>query len=381
MTHSRVLVVEDHPVSRKMLESMLLKSYEVMSAESGTQAIEIARNKKPDLVLLDIEMPGLDGFQTQEILKKGIIDQATPVIFLTAREDSESREKGLEAGAVDYITKPYDKQELSIKVKNHLALFEARKEIEARNKVMAREMEMASQLQNSLLPQDLPRLDNLSLFAYYKPVSEAGGDFYDVIELPENRIGFVQVDVSGHGVASAMVGAMFKMAFQSFARLTDSTAGLLKVINDEMFKILPDSDFLTVFYGILNVETLALTFTNAGHPKPLLYRSVDGKILELFEGGPLVGAFSGMEYDEETVQMAPGDSVLVFTDGVTEALKLGRSDSDPDYYGEDRLFEVFKNSQGLEDGGALTAIMSDLEAFRGSTAFDDDISLLMVSVN
>lgn len=381
MTHSRVLVVEDHPVSRKMLESMLLKSYEVMSAESGTQAIEIARNKKPDLVLLDIEMPGLDGFQTQEILKKGIIDQATPVIFLTAREDSESREKGLEAGAVDYITKPYDKQELSIKVKNHLALFEARKEIEARNKVMAREMEMASQLQNSLLPQDLPRLDNLSLFAYYKPVSEAGGDFYDVIELPENRIGFVQVDVSGHGVASAMVGAMFKMAFQSFARLTDSTAGLLKVINDEMFKILPDSDFLTVFYGILNVETLALTFTNAGHPKPLLYRSVDGKILELFEGGPLVGAFSGMEYDEETVQMAPGDSVLVFTDGVTEALKLGRSDSDPDYYGEDRLLEVFKNSQGLENGGALTAIMSDLEAFRGSTAFDDDISLLMVSVN
>ena len=381
MSHSRVLVVEDHPASRKMLESMLLKSYEVMSAESGTQAIEIAKNKKPDLVLLDIEMPGLDGFQTQEILKSGIIDQATPVIFLTAREDSKSREKGLEAGAVDYITKPYDKQELSIKVKNHLALFEAHKEIEARNKVMAREMEMASQLQNSLLPQDLPRLDNLSLYAYYKPVSEAGGDFYDVIELPGSRLGFVQVDVSGHGVASAMVGAMFKMAFQSFARLTNSTAGLLKVINDEMFKILPDSDFLTVFYGIINVETLELTFTNAGHPKPLLFKKSNETIMELFEGGPLVGAFNGMDYDEETVQLSPGDSILVFTDGVTEALKPGAPDSPHEYYGEERLLELFGKAQGLENGGVLEAIMADLQAFRGSTAFEDDISLLLVRVN
>mgnify|MGYP000925841010 FL=1 len=381
MSHSRVLVVEDHPLSRKMLESMLMKSYEVMSAESGIQAIEIARNKKPDLVLLDIEMPGLDGFQTQEILKNGIIDQATPVIFLTAREDSESREKGLEAGAVDYITKPYDKQELSIKVKNHLALFEARKEIEARNKIMAREMEMASQLQNSLLPQELPHLDNLSLYAYYKPVSEAGGDFYDVIELPDNRIGFVQVDVSGHGVASAMVGAMFKMAFQSFARLTNSTAGLLKVINDEMFKVLPDSDFLTVFYGIVNISTLELTFTNAGHPKPLLFRNADQSIAELYEGGPLVGAFNGMEYDEETVQLYAGDSVLVFTDGVTEALKLGEPGAPHEYYGESRLLEVFRNSQGQVNGGTLSVIMADLEAFRGSAAFEDDISLLMMSVN
>ena len=333
MSHSRVLVVEDHPASRKMLESMLLKSYEVMSAESGTQAIEIAKNKKPDLVLLDIEMPGLDGFQTQEILKSGIIDQATPVIFLTAREDSKSREKGLEAGAVDYITKPYDKQELSIKVKNHLALFEAHKEIEARNKVMAREMEMASQLQNSLLPQDLPRLDNLSLYAYYKPVSEAGGDFYDIIELPGSRLGFVQVDVSGHGVASAMVGAMFKMAFQSFARLTNSTAGLLKVINDEMFKILPDSDFLTVFYGIINVETLELTFTNAGHPKPLLFKK-SNETISFYQSDLDSYGITSIQSIELTVEamdssswetLVTGDVITLTTDAPRETQALDDS--------------------------------------------------------
>ncbi len=153
MSRSKVLVVEDHPVSRKMLEAMLRKTYQVISAASGKDAISLVQDVKPDLVLLDIEMPDMDGFQTLEILRRGVIDQAVPVIFLTARDDSESRDRGLEAGAVDYLTKPYDKQELSIKVKNHLALYEARKEIETKNRIMAREMEMASQLQKALLPR------------------------------------------------------------------------------------------------------------------------------------------------------------------------------------------------------------------------------------
>ncbi|MFH0958421.1 MAG: response regulator, partial [Pseudomonadota bacterium] len=154
MNRSKVLVVEDHPMSRRILETMLTKNYNVISAASGQEAIEKAQEEPPDLVLLDIEMPGLNGFETLEILKSGIIQPAVPVIFLTALEDSKSRETGLEAGAVDYITKPYDRQELRIKVKNHLALYEARKEIEAKNRVMAREMEMASQLQRSLLPEE-----------------------------------------------------------------------------------------------------------------------------------------------------------------------------------------------------------------------------------
>ncbi|MGC8605213.1 MAG: response regulator, partial [Desulfomonilaceae bacterium] len=258
MSRSRVLVVEDHPLSRRMLETMLKKNYDVISAASGQDAIDRAKTEPPDLVLLDIEMPGLNGFETLEILKSGVIESAVPVIFLTALEDSKSRETGLVAGAVDYITKPYDKQELSIKVKNHLALYEARKVIEARNRVMAREMEMASQLQRSLLPEQFPSHEHIVFSALYKPVSPAGGDFYDVIQLTPLKMGFAEVDVSGHGVASAMVGAMFKMAFQSFARTTDSPAQLLKVINDQMYGVLPDSDFLTVFYGIINLETFEM---------------------------------------------------------------------------------------------------------------------------
>jgi len=377
MSISKVLVVEDHPSSRRMLEAMLRKSYQVISAASGQEAVDLARREGPDLVLLDIEMPGMDGFQTLDVLKGDVIDQAVPVIFLTAREDSESREKGLEAGAVDYITKPYDRQELSIKVKNHLALYEARKEIEARNRIMAREMEMASQLQSSLLPNEFPESDRIVFSVLYKPVSNAGGDFYDVISLPNSSIGFAQVDVSGHGVASAMIGAMFKMAFQSFARATNSPAKLLAVMNDELFRVLPDSDFLTVFYGIINNETLELVFTNGGHPRPFLYRRNLDRIEELGAGGPLIGAFSDMDYEESSVQLSTGDRILVFTDGLTEAAPR----SDPGkFFGLERLRSLFLECRTLPPEAILSRIMADIEAFTGGTTFDDDITLLLVSV-
>lgn len=378
MGNSKILVVEDHPASLKMLVKMLGKKYAVFPAASGLEAVSIASEEKPDLVLLDIEMPGMDGFQTFDILKAEIIDQAVPVIFLTAREDSQSREKGLAAGAVDYITKPYDSQELSIKVKNHLALYEARKEIEARNLVMAKEMEMASQLQNSLLPQHFPPNKNVNFSAVYRPVSTAGGDFYDVIELPDFRIGFAQVDVSGHGVSAAMIGAMFKMAFQSFARITPSPARLLSLLNDSLFQILPESDFLTVFYGIIDTRSHRLIFTNAGHPKPFLYHHDLDTIEELFVGGPLVGAFPNMDYEEMSLQLTTGDRILVFTDGVTEAEKVSSEDI---FYGEERLQEVFFANRRGESSRVLPAIMDDLEEFRGDVTFRDDVSMMLISVS
>jgi serine phosphatase RsbU (regulator of sigma subunit) len=378
MSRSKVLVVEDHPVSRKMLEAMLRKNYQVISAASGKDAISLVEDVKPDLVLLDIEMPDMDGFQTLEILRRGVIDQAVPVIFLTARDDSESRDRGLEAGAVDYLTKPYDKQELSIKVKNHLALYEARKEIETKNRIMAREMEMASQLQKALLPALLPSDAHLDFAVVYQPVSEAGGDFYDLIALPDGPIGFVQVDVSGHGVASAMIGAMFKMVFHSVSLRTNSPSALLAAINDQLFDVLPDSDFLTVFYGVLNPATLEFVFSNAGHPMPFLYRRSLGEIEELSSGGPLIGAFPGMQYDEGITRLQQGDKILVYTDGVTETTRSG---STGEMYGVDRLKRVLLDRIDSNCAAILQGIMSDLEAFGGSAVFEDDISMLLIAVN
>lgn len=377
MSNSRILLVEDHPTSRKLLAAMLKRSYEVILAASGQEAIGLALEHQPDMVLLDIEMPGMDGFETLDILRSGVIDPSVPCIFLTAREDSESREKGLQAGAVDYLTKPYDRHELSIKVKNHLELYAAKKEIQKANDQMAQEMEMAYQLQRSLLPQAFPSNTRISFSVAYKPSSKASGDFYDVVEMPDGRIAFAQVDVSGHGVRSAMIGAMFKMAFQSFVREKESPSQLLSRINDNMVAVIPDSDYLTVFYGIIDVKTLRLDYSNAAHPKPFLFRNDTGEVTELFDGGTIVGAFEGMDYDQGSEQLRQGDRLLIYTDGVTEARRYS---DDLELYGETRLKEVFMENLGLTSEEMLNNILRDIEKFQGHASFEDDVSLLLISV-
>ncbi len=370
---SKVLIVEDQLVSRRILQTMLGKNYTVISAATGREAIKSAAVNKPDLVLLDIELPDMDGFQTMESLRTGIINTAVPVIFLTAREDSASREKGLEAGAVDYITKPYDRQELQIKVKNHLALYEARKEIERNNRLMAREMEMASQLQRSLLPSTFPATDRLEFVVYYEPFSQSGGDFYDFMEFPDGSVGIVLVDVSGHGVASAMIGAMFKMCFQNLVTANPSPAALLSLINNEMTSILPEADFLTVFFCIIDPKSLKITYCNAGHPRPFLWSNSLKSVVTLQTGGPLLGAFPDMKYEDGMYYCKTGDEILMYTDGIPEA-----ASADPgELYGIDRLRNNFVKSAPID---SLDSVIRDVNEFRGDKEFDDDLSLILVRV-
>lgn len=375
---SKILVVDDFPTSRRLLAHRLKHNYTVIEAASGQAAIDLAAEHKPDMILLDIEMPGMDGFQTLEILRESVIEKAVPVIFLTARTDSESRQRGLASGAVDFLTKPYDKEELWIKVENHLALYEARKEIQQANIKMAEELKMASDLQRSLLPTEFPDVATVKFSAVFLPTSEASGDIYDVLELPGGGIAFAQADVSGHGVRSAMIGAMFKIGLQAISAAGLSPSQFYARLNEDMVAVTPDSDFLTVFAGIIDTDSLELVYSNAGHPNPLLYRNSTKDVTLLHDGGFMIGAFPGMDFDEGTEKLEPGDKILVYTDGVTEA---------PDrdlgldlLYGTERLRELFVKHSARGPDEILAEIVADLEAFQGRSNFDDDVSLLLIAI-
>ena len=377
-SRSRILVVDDFPTGRRLLAHKLKENYEVTTAASGEEAIELARQQEPDLILLDVEMPGLDGFGTLERLRRGVIDKALPVIFVTARHDKESRNKGLAAGAVDFLTKPYDKEELLIKVTNHLALYEARKRLDHANKQMAEELKMASDLQGALLPSEFPAHDRVGFAAVFMPASQASGDLYDVVTLPDGKIAFAQVDVSGHGVRSAMIGAMFKMGFQANSKTDFSPCQFLAQLNDDLVAVTPDTDFLTAFCGLIDPNSLDLAYSNAGHPRPFLYKHSSQDVLELREGGMMVGAYPGLEYDEGRLQLCPGDRILAYTDGVSEAPH--RDNGVRQLYGKGRLGDVFVSNIGKKPHDLLQEIVADVRAFQGTPAFHDDVCLLLISV-
>jgi sigma-B regulation protein RsbU (phosphoserine phosphatase) len=147
-----------------------------------------------------------------------------------------------------------------------------------------------------------------------------------------------------------------------------------------MFGILPDSDFLTVFYGIIDLQTLELVYTNAGHPKPMLFRSRNEEIEELGVGGPLVGALMGMDYEEDKIQLNSGDRILIFTDGVTEASPAIEQEGADEFYGIERLKEKFLVNSKLESKDLLKVVMDDLVAYHGSQSFDDDITIFLASI-
>jgi len=378
VTHSKILVVDDFPTGRRLLAHKLKENYSVIAAASGEEAIDLAVQHQPDIILLDVEMPGLDGFGTLERLREGVIDKAVPVIFVTARHDKESRNRGLAAGAVDFLTKPYDKEELLIKVGNHLALYEARKHIDRANRQMAEELKMASDLQRSLLPATFPASGQVKFCAVFLPASQASGDLYDVVTLPMGHIAFTQVDVAGHGVRSAMIGAMFKMGFQAVSKSSFSPSGFLAQLNEDIVAVTPDTDYLTAFCAVIDTDTLELVYSNAGHPRPFLYRQGRQDVLELREGGMMVGAYPGLDYDEGREKLEPGDRILAYTDGVTEAPH--REEGVRRLYGKARLRDMFLRNIARNPQDILDGIIADVKEFQGNPAFHDDVSLLLVSI-
>ncbi|MFC1836711.1 PP2C family protein-serine/threonine phosphatase [Thermodesulfobacteriota bacterium] len=250
-------------------------------------------------------------------------------------------------------------------------------EIRKQNRIMSQELELASQLQQALMPTSLSCENYLRIFIVFQPMVKASGDFHDLVNLPQGRTGFVQVDVKGHGVRSAMQGAMFKMAFQSLVSEGNSPSRLMSQLNDQFEKILPEDDFMTVFYGVIDPGTMRLTYSNAGHPPPLLYRARDGKIEELGTGGTIVGAFPGLVFEEAHVDLEPCDRLLVYTDGLTETCS---NKSRYDFYGESRLKRLFRYSSQFEDSKVLQLIVDDVTAFHGNESFEDDLSMMLVEV-
>jgi len=375
----KILVVDDEPLNINILVDLLKDNYKMMAAKNGKQALKAARSaNKPDLILLDIMMPDMDGYEVCSILKEDSTTKDIPIMFVSAMNEDSDETKGFELGAVDYITKPISPTILKARVQTHLALTqqalelkEAHTLIKKQQERMQNELDIARDIQLSMVPKNFPTFDAIDVFARLEPAREIGGDLYDVFMIDSESLCLCVGDVSGKGAPAALFMAMTKTLIKSYAFSDLSTASIMTRVNDELCENNDENLFVTVFLSILNIRTGELKFTNAGHNYPYIIKEDKSLVTLRHKHGPIVAAMEGLIYKEDVITLAKNETLFLFTDGVTEAMN-----GEEALYGEPRLEALLLNSDATDVKATINHVMEDIHRYEAGNAQTDDITML-----
>lgn len=369
-----ILLVDDNPTNLQVLfQTLEGVGCKLLIAKNGEMALTIAGKALPDLILLDIMMPDIDGYEVCRQLKTNPATSGTPVIFLSALGDTEDKVKGLQLGAVDYITKPFQPDEVIARVNTHLTIHRLKREVESQKDQLEHELKVVSEVQRKLLPKQLPAIDGFKLAAHYETSRYAGGDYYDIIELPDNCWGFLIADAEGHSAPAAVLMAMTCALFRSYPGSAADPAEVLRYLNEHLCKV-ADPSFMTALYAHFDAKTKTMRIARAGHPLPMVFRNSDQKAIELTCPGvyPLGIEPYEIEVPVTETKLEPGDRFLIYTDGLTE-----RFDMEGNTYGEERLLKPLATDSTSDPQGVVAAIMADVRQFAGKRPADDDQALLL----
>ena len=393
-----VLVVDDSPENIDLLGNVLKRDYEIKVALNGEKALKICGSENPpDIILLDIMMPGMDGYGVCSRLKSDAKTQDIPVIFVTSMSEVEDEAKGLEAGAIDYITKPISPAIVKARVKNHLELKEAREYLKNQNEILEQrveartkevldlqrvefelrvaqekvenELNIAAQIQRSILPSKFPAFpehNEFDLHAMMTPAREVGGDFYDFFFVDDDHLAVIIADVADKGVPAALFMMISRTIFRSIARQHKSPSQVLLEANNLLCEGNDTEMFVTAFLAYYHLPTAQLTYSNGGH-SPALIIGPEGACRELArKHGPALGVKPGLVYKEDVDALEPEQVLVICTDGVTEACS-----PDNELFGVDRFTQLVCSCEGLKLSQMLNHIDRDLKEFQQGNLFDD----------
>ncbi|KPJ77574.1 MAG: chemotaxis protein [Deltaproteobacteria bacterium SG8_13] len=371
-----ILLVDDEPANLQVLmETLGGTGCKRLIAKNGEAALSIARKALPELILLDIMMPGMDGFEVCRRLKSDPKTADVPVIFLSALSATEDKVQGFALGAVDYVTKPFQPEEVIARVTTHLTIHRLNREIQRRKELLEQELKIVSELQRVLLPKDLPEIGGLQLAVHYETSRYCGGDYYDFVALPDNRWGFLLADAAGHGAPAAVEMAMTCALFRSCPTPPEEPDRLLSYLNDNLCQIYEDS-FVTAVYAVFDPGSRLMHIARAGQPPPLIYRASEKTAKELACEGVLPMGIAC--YDRIPVtrtQLEPGDRLLFYTDGISE-----RTNADGEQYGEARLIDLLQIETTSTPQKRIARIMENVSRFADGKLAEDDQALLLLTL-
>ena len=402
-----ILIVDDTPANLQVLAGMLKeRGYKVRPVPNGKLALLAAQRDPPDLILLDINMPEMNGYEVCEHLKADDTLRGIPIIFISALTEQLDKVKAFAIGGVDYITKPFQMEELHARVETHQKLRRLQIELEETNvrlakanDRMSRDLKAAAKIQETFLPREIPRVPGTDFAWIYRPCDELAGDGLNVIPLGDDHVGLYILDVSGHGVASALLSVTLSRLLSPpsepssiLIRDRDVEAGSGDPRRTR-FDITPPAEvaahlnrlfpfdsatgqFATMVYGILNAATGEFRYVSAGHPGPVhLPAGAEPVILES-HGFPIGLADDACTYDERSVRLGAGDRLYLYSDGVPEAM-----DSASMQFGNARLMQAIgqARSEPLQTG--VATLLGAIARWHGSERPHDDISILAVEVS
>ena len=378
---AHILVVDDSKVTRLLLTRHLeQQGYLVSLAEHGKEALEMLAENSYDLVLLDVEMPELDGYQTLETMKGNQHYRHLPVIMVTSIDDTDSAVRCIEFGAEDYLPKPFNPVLLQARVGASLEKKRLHDQEQAYLKGLERELEIGRDIQMGFLPDELPQVEGWEIVASLKAAREVAGDFYDAYALEtDESICLVIGDVCDKGVGAALFMTLFRSLLRFTMGATDtfgesSPAKKLKyavsLTNNYIEKEHGTTGmFATIFFGLLNPKDGMLSYINAGHEYPIIL-SPDGEQRALKTTGLALGVMPDWEYGVEQIQMNNGDLLFAYTDGASEM-----TDSEGNFFGKDRLMNLL-NSDNKTASALVDKINTELIKHIGNSYQFDDITLM-----
>ncbi len=380
-SHAEILIVDDDSTSRKILAHLLVAAgYKCRECEDGTRALQTIQERQPALLLLDFDMPGLNG---AEVLKRLRSDNdpavaQIPTIMLTAHGSEESEVRCLQAGADDFATKPINTAVLRARIETQLRLRSMRRQLERQNDELEqwrsnleRDLAAARLTQQSLIPQKPPALPGWEVATCYRPVIQVGGDIYGWLRMKDGQILFWIADGTGHGAAAALLTTLAKLLFHHGSVEHDAPASVMEAVNHDFRSIFGARSFMTAMCVAVDPATGRASVVGAGHP-PLLIARRSGATETIASVVPPLGLIEHPEFTETIVDLKPGDTFLLYTDGLFGSRKGKQPRLTPQRL-EKMLDHTAPSAEAL-----LGRILTEAAPAKGEEALPDDLAALAV---
>ena len=373
LSDSRILIVDDVRANIDLLVSALKNDYKLSVALDGEAALRAIEREAPDLVLLDIMMPGIDGYEVCRRIRARENGNEIPVMFLSSLEDAQDKVQGFEAGGNDYVTKPFEMVEVKARVKS---LLKAKAYADAVREASERELRVAREIQMGILAQDLPARvagTKLDVHAYIEPAKQVGGDLYEVLRVADGKVVVVIGDVMGKGVPASLFMAVTVTLLRMIVRLTQRPDEILARLNDELAAQNARRMFVTMSCVVIDAATGRTTGASAGHHALLMVPRHGAPQFVFPSSGKMLGLWPAQSFSVASRDLEAGDTLLLYTDGVPDAENIHEQQ-----FESERIVECFKDGVPRTAQQSTSKLVEAVRTFAGGAPPTDDIAVVAV---